>query len=255
MSHRLPQYYCRLRKIERYLEGSPLFLMYHSIARPRAGWRGRGLLSYVDPGLFRRQINELREAGFATRLPDAARDCGGKSVIITFDDGYENVLKNAAEPLRCAGFSGITYLVHGLIGKTNEWDIPKGIPRERLMDRSQVLDWLQAGQAIGSHTLTHPFLTRIPIAQAREEIIASKKRLEDMFGLPIEHFCYPYGDRNAAVRDIVIEAGYKTAGTLKCGLNSADTSPFELRRFMVRYPKWNLSDWFALLTKRDAEAR
>jgi peptidoglycan/xylan/chitin deacetylase (PgdA/CDA1 family) len=98
------------------------------------------------------------------------------------------------------------------------------------MDEAAVRDWLAAGQQIGSHSLSHPNLRKIPLTQAREEIVASRKRLEDMFGLAVEHFCYPYGSYNEAIRDLVGEAGYRTACTVRFGVNRNGVSPFELNR-------------------------
>jgi len=103
-----------------------------------------------------------------------------------------------------------------------------------------VREWISAGHEIGSHSLTHPFLTRLTVEKAREEISASKKKLEDLFGKPIEHFCYPYGDWNETVRDLAQEAGYKTACTTDTGINGAEDSPFTLKRFTARYPSRNL---------------
>ena len=104
------------------------------------------------------------------------------------------------------------------------------------MDASQVREWLAAGHEIGSHTLTHPFLTRLPPRRAKEEITASRKKLEDLFGRAVRHFCYPYGDWNAAVRDQVMAAGYTTACTTDAGVNTPADSPFTLKRFTARYP-------------------
>ena len=103
------------------------------------------------------------------------------------------------------------------------------------MDEAQIREWLAAGHEIGSHTLTHPFLTRISPQRAREEISASKKKLEDRFGRPVRHFCYPYGDWNPAVRDLVMAAGYETACTTEFGVNTGATPPFELKRILARY--------------------
>src|SRR5262249_59994971 len=111
----------------------------------------------------------------------------------------------------------IEFLPVNFLGKSNEWDVGRGEASERIMDCAQVRDWLAVGHDIGSHTLTHPFLTRLAHDQAREEIRASKRKLEDLFGRAIEHFCYPYGDCNAAVRDWVMEAGYRTASTTEFG--------------------------------------
>ena len=63
--------------------------------------------------------------------------------------------------------------------------------------------------------MTHPRLTALPPECARAEIFDSKRALEDRFGIPIRHFCYPYGDYNRAVRDLVEEAGYATACTVQ----------------------------------------
>jgi peptidoglycan/xylan/chitin deacetylase (PgdA/CDA1 family) len=76
----------------------------------------------------------------------------------------------------------------------------------------------------------------VPPAKAREEISGSKKKLEDLFGHPISSFCYPYGDWDPAVRDMVMEAGYSVAYTTAAGVNTASDSPFELKRFTARYP-------------------
>jgi len=111
---------------------------------------------------------------------------------------------------------------------------------EPLMDEAQIRQWLQAGHAIGSHTLTHARVTRLSVRDAREEIFASKKKLEDTFGVAIEHFCYPYGDWNEAVRDLVAEAGYRTACTTAFGVNTPATPPLALRRLAVRYPTRSL---------------
>jgi peptidoglycan/xylan/chitin deacetylase (PgdA/CDA1 family) len=164
----------------------------------------------------------------------------GRKVILTFDDGYVNVLRHGLESMAQARLSSIQFLPANLLGKCNEWDVSAGEVPEQIMDMAQVREWISAGHEIGSHTLTHPYLTRLTAEKAREEISASKKKLEDLFGKPIEHFCYPYGDWNDAVRDLAQEAGYKTACTTVTGINRPEDSPFTLKRFTARYPSRNL---------------
>jgi peptidoglycan/xylan/chitin deacetylase (PgdA/CDA1 family) len=216
-------------------------LTYHKLGpRPR-GVRLKGL--YVGARLFERQLAELRKAGFTAAGPGSLTGSAGnpgKHIALTFDDGYANVLRHGLEPLARHGFHAINYLVADRLGGFNQWDEPDGEAQEALMDVAQVKEWLAAGHEIGSHTLTHPHLTRISAARAREEIFASRKKLEDIFGAPIRHFCHPYGDWNAAVRDLVIEAGYETACTTEFGVNGAGTSPFELRRIMARHQSISL---------------
>jgi peptidoglycan/xylan/chitin deacetylase (PgdA/CDA1 family) len=235
MHNELPSYFTGLRPFEKIFEQGNPILTYHKLGpRPRRV-RIKGL--YVSRPLFERQLNELRAAGFESgSLENAAGPRAGRKVVITFDDGYVNVLRHAVEPLAKARFIAVQFLVANLLGRCNEWDVPLGESPEPMMDAAQVREWLAAGHDIGSHTLTHPYLTQISETAAREEISASRKKLEDLFGRPVRHFCYPYGDWNPAVRDLVIAAGYQTACTTEAGINTAADSPWALRRFTARYP-------------------
>jgi peptidoglycan/xylan/chitin deacetylase (PgdA/CDA1 family) len=212
--------------------GVPIFC-FHKIADPPRGTADPFL--YVRPGRFAAQLAALRRWGFgAASVAEAraARDNRERRVVLAFDDGYVNVLENGLERLAQHGHKAIQFLVAGRLGGRNEWDIAKGDVPEALMDAGQVRDWLGAGQEIGSHSMSHRDLRRLSAAEAREEIGASKRALEDRFGLAVRHFCYPYGVWNEAVRDLVGEAGYETACTLVFGVNRAATPPLELRRIM-----------------------
>lgn len=234
---KLPDYYSALAGFEKlFQEGIPI-LNYHMIAPLPPDQQLKGL--YAPPRVLARQLRELSAAGFSSGSLDAipmATDNADHRVVIAFDDGYASVFENAIGSLAEQRFRAIQFLVPTLIGKTNEWDLVPGIKQLRLMDTAQIAGWLKAGHAIGSHTLTHPYLTRIPPARAREEIGASKKWLEDRFGVAVEHFCYPYGDWNPSVRDEVIQAGYRTACTVRFGVNTRVTDPFTLRRIKGRHP-------------------
>jgi peptidoglycan/xylan/chitin deacetylase (PgdA/CDA1 family) len=235
---RPPDYYSSLAPFRALFERGHPVLTYHKLGpRPR-GVRLKGL--YVSARLFAAQLQELRAAGFTNgSLNHCAGPLEPRRLVITFDDGYVNVLRYAVAPLAAAGFTAIQFLPANLLGRCNEWDVACGEAPEAIMDAAQVRAWLAAGHQIGSHTLDHPHLTQIPLASAREQIVASKKKLEDLFGVVIEHFCYPYGDWNPAVRDLVAAAGYRTACTTDAGVNLPPDSPFELKRFTARYPTRN----------------
>ncbi|MDB6110764.1 MAG: Polysaccharide deacetylase, partial [Pedosphaera sp.] len=210
MNASFPPYYTALKPFSGLFASGVPMLMYHKLGPRPARVRLKGL--YVSGGLFEWQLAELKMAGFATAaygLPGSGSN-PSKRVVLTFDDGFANVLRYGLEPLGRHGFRAVQFLVADRLGGVNEWEVEQGEAQERLMDAAQIREWLAAGHEIGAHTLTHPFLTRISLERAREEISASKKKLEDCFGQPIRHFCYPYGDWNAAVRDLVREAGYET---------------------------------------------
>ena len=250
----LPEYYSSLAPFqETFLAGQPILTYHHVGPRPH-GARLKGL--YVPPQLFARQMAELKSAGFHTPPFEHVTHGGAnpqRNIFLTFDDGFRDVFEHALPVLRAHGFRAVLFLVSDLIGKTNEWQQRAGDVVEPLMDAAQVREWLAAGQQIGAHTRTHPWLTRLAPAAAREEIAASRKGLEDLFAVPVEHFCYPYGDWNDAVRDMVAEAGYRTACTTNSGANGHGILPFELKRFTARYRSrnWkNFQRWLAELFAR-----
>ncbi len=231
----IPAYYSGLAAFRPLFgRGNPI-LTYHKLGPRPSRVRLKGL--YVSQRLFRRQLEELQGDGYSSgSLAACAGQRTGRQIVITFDDGYVNVLRHGLEPLASTRFTAIQFLVADLLGKHNEWDVPLGEAPEPMMDTAQVREWLAAGHDIGSHTLTHPFLTKLPREKAREEITASRKKLEDLFSRSIEHFCYPYGDWNETARDLVAAAGYKTACTTDAGVNTPTDSPFALKRFTARYP-------------------
>ncbi|MCP5526066.1 MAG: polysaccharide deacetylase family protein [Verrucomicrobiales bacterium] len=240
----LPACYTRLAPFRAAFDRGLPILTYHKLGpRPR-GARLKGL--FVSARLLDRQLAELRQAGFrSASLDDFPAACrpGSRRIVVTFDDGFRNVLDHGLDLLDRHGFTAVQFLVADRIGAVNDWDAAEGEVQEPLMDDAGVRRWLAAGHAIGSHTLTHPRLTILPPAGAREEITASRRRLEDRFGVAVRHFCYPYGDFNETVRDLVQEAGYATACTVENGLNQALTDPFALHRFTARYASRNLKRW------------
>lgn len=212
-------------------------LMYHKIGQPPPSSRLKG--TYVSRELFALQMRELAAKGFrSTGMADALVPpaAPNRKVVITFDDGFRNVLENALPALEAHQFKAIQFIVHDLMGATNRWDPHE--PQEALMTKQEVQEWLRLGHEIGSHTLTHPDLTRISDAQLREEVVASKKALEDAFAVKIRHFCYPFGKFDARAIQAVEEAGYETACTIVFGYPTAATNRFEIPRLFVGHHRY-----------------
>lgn len=237
----LPHYYTSLGPFLATFRGGLPILTYHKLGPRPANARLKGM--YVSRRLFDRQMTELKDEGFQTAsLSEAATDLSRVTdrVVITFDDGFRNVLDHGLDVLQQCGFRALQFVLPDLLGRTNEWEQAQGEACGQLMDAAALRDWLAAGHEIGSHTCTHPWLTRIPIERAREEINSSRKKLEDCFQAPVRHFCYPYGDWNETVRDLVAEAGYDTACTTDPGVNQAGGDRYVLKRFTARYASRNL---------------
>jgi len=246
MLSEVPAYYSRLAPFRNLFRAGNPILTYHKLGpRPRQV-RLKGL--YLSEALFGKQLEELRADGYTSgNLDSCIEPVSGRRIVITFDDGYVNVLRYGLPILAATKFKAIQFLVADLLGKCNEWDVPLGEAPEPMMNASQVREWLAAGHEIGSHTLSHLYLTRVSRDQAREEIRSSRNKLEDFFGRKIDHFCYPYGDWNESVRDLVREAGYETACTTEIGVNTPANSLLALKRFTARYPSRNLKAFWSRL--------
>jgi len=91
--------------------------------------------------------------------------------------------------------------------------VPLSYDRFPVIAKEELRALRAMGMEIGSHTLTHPNLTKLRRHQALHELVESKNILEDTVGEPIASFCYPAGKFNSIVRSWVIEAGYKLART------------------------------------------
>src|SRR5205814_186832 len=87
-----------------------------------------------------------------------------------------------------------------------------------------------AGIQIGSHTATHPILTRVSDERLRLELSDSRSRIEGMLCRDVDLFCYPNGDYDERVVRAVQTAGYRCAVTVEPGFNGIDSDPLRLRR-------------------------
>jgi peptidoglycan/xylan/chitin deacetylase (PgdA/CDA1 family) len=101
---------------------------------------------------------------------------------------------------------------------------------------NQILEMSKHGISFGSHTCSHPILSKLPTQDALYEIKESKKRLEDFMQREILSFCYPNGkegDFNEHIKLLVKEAGFAGAMSLIYGMNDLKSDPYELRRMAL----------------------
>ncbi len=90
----------------------------------------------------------------------------------------------------------------------------------------------EAGFTIGSHTKTHPILTRVAPSEVVEEASGSRRALERRLGARVEHFAYPDGQFDPAVVGAIAEAEYRFAYTT-CAHRDAAHSALTLPRTML----------------------
>ena len=105
----------------------------------------------------------------------------------------------------------------------------------RMLTWEQIHEMQRGGVSFGSHTLTHPAISRLDPAALEEELRDSKSSLEERLRAPVKDFAYPfgkpadYGHTSAALA----RYGYRTASTTNWGVNVPGANPYELRRVSI----------------------
>lgn len=131
-------------------------------------------------------------------------------LVQCWDDGVEDDLR-LIELLRRHGARATFNLNAGLHGaqRGGTWRY-QDCKDVRRLARPE-LAAVYAGFTIANHSLTHPWPTRIPLADWQHEVVEGRKQLQDLFGQPVWGFAYPYGDVNEAVIEVVRAAGHRYA--------------------------------------------
>ena len=167
---------------------------------------------------FERGIRFLHERGYrsarADELINPAEDRDPKRLVITFDDGYEDVYCNAIPILSKFGFTACVFVITGYVGRQVDWDYHVGGEKKRHLSWEQIAEMAQAGFEFGSHTVNHPDLTRIAKRFVRYELRDSKDALEQKLGRKVNLLSYPFGRYNRHVQGEAEEAGYLAAYTI-----------------------------------------
>src|SRR5262245_27048937 len=121
----------------------------------------------VDPALFKRQMQWLRNGSWTTLDSDgllAGHRHGrwpARSCVLTFDDGFANFAEQALPILRDFGFTAHVFIVAHWVGRCSDWPgQPSWASRLPLMDWATLRRIAGAGVVLGAHTLSHPRLGR-----------------------------------------------------------------------------------------------
>lgn len=178
---------------------------------------------------FDAQMQYLHAAGYTPITPDDllqflrdGKELPYKSVLITFDDGYEDNYIDAYPILKKYGIKATIFLIShdiGLPGYLNWQEIHE-------MSQNHIL--------FEGHTFNHPHLDKIQDDdELKKQLADSKVDLENHLGYKVDYLAYPYGDYNAHVIEKVKEYGYLAAFTVHLGDDTVQDDLFTLHRVPV----------------------
>jgi peptidoglycan/xylan/chitin deacetylase (PgdA/CDA1 family) len=135
---------------------------------------------------------------------------GKPNVAITFDDAYVSVAENALPELSARGFHSTIFVPVGSLGSHPTWVMENSgfDSDETVMSAEQIAILPSPHVTLGSHSVTHPHLSRMDLREARKEIEGSRHKLQTLTAEDIRVFAFPYGDHNASTVDLCRVAGY-----------------------------------------------
>jgi len=186
----------------------PYGLLFHSIVSDCP--KSISQISKTTFGLFLDSMTTTFSAQTVrqTSCPEFRVGKKGKTpVTITFDDGFLNFYTTALPQLEEHGMKSTIFPVVEFLGKKSDWDIYN----EQHLDRQHLRDIADLGHEIGSHTMTHPDLCRLPSKDLHWELYTSRCKLEDMLGIPVTTISFPYGCWNERVWAHAQKCGYTSA--------------------------------------------
>lgn len=143
-------------------------------------------------------------------------------VLITLDDGYASNYTLALPILKEFGFTATFFITTDNIGC------------EGFMSAREIKKASDGGITIGSHGMSHRFLTALADSEAEKELQYSKISLEAIIEKPVNSLSVPGGFYNRRIKQLVKAAGYSAVYTSDFGVNSPGCDPFSLKRIPVK---------------------
>ncbi len=205
----------------------PIFMYHYVEANPTDGREKFN----IPPSVLQSQIETLKGAGYTfinaqelTNGITGRRKLPVKSIMLTFDDGYMDLYTDVFPILKKENVKAVAYIITGYLNRPNylfTYQLEE-------LAKSPLIE-------IGSHTLDHPGLAGMNKEKATEEIVESRKFLQDLLHIPVNSFAYPYGSFDQQAIDIVKDTWYSNAVSVIPGDMQSIDNKYFLNRLRPGY--------------------
>lgn len=139
--------------------------------------------------------------------------------VLTLDDGFADNYEVALPILRRYSIPAAVFVVAATIDRGHEVDWVDDPPDQPLsvLSADQILEMVEQGITVGSHSLFHRDLTTLGYQECVEDLKTSREVLEDLVRRPVPFLAYPRGRWNETVAAAAQAAGYQRAFSLPIG--------------------------------------
>jgi|GEM_PF-3098057 len=187
----------------------------------------------VLPENFENQIKYLKEQEYSfVKLGDAYGKYVStssttsspyyKTLVLTFDDGYRDFYTVVFPLLKKYEIPATVFVITKDVGKNGNvtWEMLKEMEKSGLVE-------------VGSHTISHKYLTHLSDGALFEELSGSKDIIEKQLGHMIKTLAYPYGAADSSVYEMAQKTGYIGAVRVMGGGRPTSDSLFTWRRVAI----------------------
>ena len=199
-----------------------LILCLHHVGAPPPEVQKRKL--YISIQALVGYVNQLSAAGYRFATINQALQMPEPVACLTFDDGFRDVVTEAAPALKVPGTIFVVTSRVGERGVTFEGD--QGVAPSDLADWDELKRLRDQGWEIGSHSHSH---RRKP---SQDDLAQSREVLHKQLQVEAASLAYPYGSFDEQVIESAKSVGFRCAVTTRSGIASAD-KPFHLNRVIL----------------------
>lgn len=198
----------------------------------------------VTPARLQSQLGRLLRRGYRVTTFGAALAAppAGRTLVVTFDDAYRSTLTRAFPVLDGLGIPATVFVPTDFAGRPGamSWSGIESWRDGPHAHELSCLDWDELrwlagrGWEVGSHTRSHPRLTRLSRSAVLQELEGSRRLIEATLAAPCTSLAYPYGAADAAVVACAGAAGYRAGALL--GTAPVEPGPLAWPRVAVYRP-------------------
>lgn len=197
---------------------SAVILQYHHVSEttPKS--------TSISPLQFERHLTYLAENNFnvvpLSNIVNAIKNNSyipDKTVAITFDDAYLNILTNAKPLLDKFNYPFTIFINPAIVSRNS----PHYLSWEQLKNMAE------NSVIIANHGLEHDSLARMPKELTNEKwitkqvanLLHAEKIIKEKTGQNWQYFAYPYGEYNVAIQQAIIKNGFVAFGQQSGAVN------------------------------------